>query len=122
MVTYLVMQIIKGKLKYEQVIDKFSEHKEEINSISKEGKTVIFFVKNQEYIGYVGISDEVRPTSKAVVDKLNKLGVESIMITGDNNDTANAIAKSRFKGNKKKEQPKKEDPKQETDEKEQDKK
>lgn len=70
------------------------EYNEEINNLSKEGKTVIFFVKNNEYLGYVGISDEIRPTSSLVIERLNKLGVEPIMITGDNKDTAECIAKT----------------------------
>lgn len=66
---------------------------DEVTKLSKEGKTVIFFVKNNTYLGYVGISDELRETSTKAIEELKKLGIEPIMLTGDHPDTANTIAK-----------------------------
>lgn len=67
---------------------------EDLDSLSKLGHTVIFFVKNNNYIGYVSISDEIRPTSKKAINELIKLGVEPIMVTGDHLETASTIANS----------------------------
>ena len=67
---------------------------EEVNKLSKLGHTVIFFVKNEKYIGYVSISDEIRSTSKKAIRELINLGVEPIMVTGDHLETAKAIAES----------------------------
>ncbi len=67
-------------------------NEEKINELSKQGFTVIFFVKNNIYLGYVGISDELRHTSITAIAELKKLNIEPIMVTGDHPETAKVIA------------------------------
>ncbi|MEH2041836.1 heavy metal translocating P-type ATPase [Nostoc sp.] len=56
------------------------------------GKTVILIAVDGELQGIMGIADALKPSSAAVVKALRKLGLEVVMLTGDNRKTADAIA------------------------------
>ncbi|WP_373526162.1 heavy metal translocating P-type ATPase [Nostoc sp.] len=56
------------------------------------GKTVILMAVDGEIQGIMGIADALKPSSTAVVKALQKLGLEVVMLTGDNRQTADAIA------------------------------
>ncbi|MHC5861056.1 heavy metal translocating P-type ATPase [Nostoc sp.] len=56
------------------------------------GKTVILIAVEGELQGIMGIADALKPSSTAVVKALQKLGLEVVMLTGDNRKTADAIA------------------------------
>lgn len=58
-----------------------------------EGKTPLFFAKNDELVGTIAVADEVKETSAAAIAALRKLGVDVRMLTGDNRVTAEAIAR-----------------------------
>lgn len=58
-----------------------------------EGKTPLFFAKNGELAGIVAVADEVKETSAEAVTALRSLGVDVLMLTGDNRVTAEAIAR-----------------------------
>jgi P-type Cu+ transporter len=58
------------------------------------GKTVIAIAVNQTIQGVMGISDALKPSSGAVVQTLQRMGLEVIMLTGDNRATAMAIAQA----------------------------
>ena len=62
-------------------------------NLSTEGKTTVFISVNGELSGIIAIADAIKPTSIEVVKSLKKIGIEVVMITGDNQRTANAIAK-----------------------------
>lgn len=59
----------------------------------KEGKIVVEVIKNGENIGSIIIEDPIREDSKLAVSKLKNLGIVPIMLTGDNRETAQAIAR-----------------------------
>ncbi len=61
-------------------------------SLSSEGKTPLFFAKEGDFLGCIAVSDVSKPDSKAAVEALKSMGVQSVMITGDNEITAKAIA------------------------------
>jgi len=61
-------------------------------SLEKEGKTVVLVSEGNKVMGALAISDKIRPESKEAVQKLNRLGVETIILTGDNPHTANFVA------------------------------
>jgi len=66
------------------------------NAISKlqgEGKTTVVMGINNSPVAIIAIADTIRPTSIEAIRQLRLLGIESWMITGDNERTANAIAK-----------------------------
>ncbi|MCG6134133.1 MAG: heavy metal translocating P-type ATPase [Nostoc sp. LLA-1] len=56
------------------------------------GRTVVFLAVNSEIQGVMGIADALKPSSAAAVKVLQKLGLEVVMLTGDNRKTAEAIA------------------------------
>ena len=58
----------------------------------KLGKTVSFIAVNKKAVGYVSISDAIKETSKAAIKTLIDKGVEVIMLTGDNENTAKSVA------------------------------
>ncbi|MCT7578374.1 heavy metal translocating P-type ATPase [Aliarcobacter butzleri] len=71
-------------------LDLFYEKSEKL---ANEGKTPIFIADESEVLGLIAISDVVKPTSKNAILEFEKMGLEVIMLTGDNYKTANAIAK-----------------------------
>lgn len=71
-------------------LDLFYENSEKL---ANEGKTPIFIADESEVLGLIAISDVVKPTSKDAILEFEKMGLEVIMLTGDNYKTANAIAK-----------------------------
>lgn len=71
-------------------LDLFYEMSEKL---ANEGKTPIFIADENEVLGLIAISDVVKPTSKDAILEFEKMGLEVIMLTGDNYKTANAIAK-----------------------------
>lgn len=68
-------------------------HLEEGAKLFDEGKTVIYVAAKDTYIGMIAIADKVRESSKAVIEELKNIGIDVIMLTGDNERTARAIAK-----------------------------
>lgn len=60
--------------------------------ITEEGKTPIFFVRSGEYLGAMAIADTVRDTSALAVSELKRMGIRPVLLTGDNERTARAIA------------------------------
>lgn len=71
-------------------LDLFYEKSEKL---ANEAKTPIFIADESEVLGLIAISDVVKPTSKDAILEFEKMGLEVIMLTGDNYKTANAIAK-----------------------------
>ncbi|WP_313957909.1 heavy metal translocating P-type ATPase [Aliarcobacter butzleri] len=71
-------------------LDLFYEKSEKL---ANEAKTPIFIADESEVLGLIAISDVLKPTSKDAILEFEKMGLEVIMLTGDNYKTANAIAK-----------------------------
>ena len=70
-----------------------TEQAEKVSSrLASEGKTPIFVSINGELSGIIAVADTIKSTSKEAILKLKKTGIEVIMITGDNQRTADAIA------------------------------
>ena len=61
--------------------------------LSRTGKTVVFLASGGSVTGLIGISDPIKPDSKEAVQRLKKIGLKVIMLTGDNRVTAEAVAK-----------------------------
>lgn len=61
--------------------------------LAEAGKTPLFFAENETFLGIVALADTLKPTSKAAVDAFHQMGIEVVMLTGDNKRTAQAIAK-----------------------------
>lgn len=61
--------------------------------LGSEGKTVVYVSIDKEFAGAIAIADVLKDDAAETVKSLNELGVETVMLTGDNQKTANAIAK-----------------------------
>jgi len=68
-------------------------HLESIEKLEGEGKTVMMLGVNGKLEGLIAVADTVKESSKAVVKTLQKMGIDVIMISGDNKRTAEAIAR-----------------------------
>ncbi|RYZ77932.1 MAG: heavy metal translocating P-type ATPase, partial [Proteobacteria bacterium] len=64
-----------------------------LNKYEAEGKTVTILASNTEVFAIFAVMDTVRPTSKEAIDQLHKLGVQTMMLSGDNQLTAEKIGK-----------------------------
>ncbi|TVY01030.1 heavy metal translocating P-type ATPase [Paenibacillus cremeus] len=71
----------------------FAEAIETMSRLESEGKTAMLIAVDHAYVGLVAVADTIKETSKEAVRRLNEMGIEVIMITGDNERTAQAIAK-----------------------------
>ncbi|HFK1788351.1 heavy metal translocating P-type ATPase [Bacillus pacificus] len=80
-----------------RLMKKFNIDIEEVSKsmeeLEREGKTAMLIAINKEYAGIVAVADTVKDTSKAAIARLKKMGLDVVMITGDNTQTAQAIAK-----------------------------
>ncbi len=68
------------------------EIKKEVSAQQKKGKTVPMLAIDGKVVGYVVISDKIKENSKKALAELQEKGIEVIMLTGDNHDTAKAVA------------------------------
>lgn len=98
---------IKGKIKgetyyvgspnlFEEILPNgiSTEGKEEIETLQNQGKTVMVAGTSKDILALVAVADEVRENSQKVIETLHSLGIEkTIMLTGDNSRTAQAIGK-----------------------------
>lgn len=65
----------------------------EITKAENQGKTVVLFTNEKELLASITLSDEVKEESKGVIDRLHSMGINTVMITGDNKYAAKHIAK-----------------------------
>lgn len=66
--------------------------KQYMSTLEAQGKTTVCVAYNGHLQGVLGITDKTRPDSKRAVEELKRLGIETVMLTGDNERTAHAIA------------------------------
>ncbi len=65
---------------------------EEITGFLEQGCTVIYLAADDEYIGYIVLSDTLREESTDVIDRLMRLSIRTVLLTGDNENAAKEIA------------------------------
>ncbi len=79
------------KLMKKENVDVEKVEKQLIN-LENQGKTAMLLSRNGELSGIIAVADTIKDSAKEGIAKLQKMGIEIVMITGDNNRTANAIA------------------------------
>lgn len=79
------------KMMEEKGISLSAEQKNQIRELAKQGRTPLLFADENQFLGIVAVADVVKPTSKEAVQKFRDYGIHVIMLTGDNEVTAQAI-------------------------------
>jgi len=68
-------------------------HLEDEEALRKKGNSIVYTVINNEIISIIGVNDVIRNEAKQIIQKLKEKNIETIMLTGDNKETADMIAK-----------------------------
>ncbi len=66
---------------------------EDAQRLASEGKTPLLIADSNHLLGIIAVADTLKPESKAIIHSFQQLGIETVMLTGDNQVTANAIGK-----------------------------
>lgn len=83
---------VNKKFQEEQKID-ISPYDEDYARLIKQGKTVVFFIEDKTLIGIMAVADTIKESSKNATKMLKSMGIETLMLTGDNEISAAEIAK-----------------------------
>ena len=86
-------QFILGNSKILEKYNIENNHLEDEKKLSESGNSIIYVVKAKKIIALIGVNDIVRENTKEVISILNKNKIETIMLTGDNKETAEKVAK-----------------------------
>ena len=81
------MKFISGRAEVSDSMLKRSE------ALSDEGKTPLFFAKDKRLVGVIAVADVIKEDSPQAISELQNMGIHVVMLTGDNEKTANAIGK-----------------------------
>lgn len=96
---YGIKGIVNGKktiLGNSKILEKFNienKHIKDEKELALQGNSIIYVAENNEVIALIGVNDIVRENAKKIIEELNKQKIETLMITGDNKETAEKIAK-----------------------------
>ena len=85
-------EIILGNSKILQHYNIENLHQKDETNLAEEGNSIIYVVQNKQIIALIGVNDILRENTKQVIEKLHKKKIETVMLTGDNKETANIIA------------------------------
>ena len=86
-------KIILGNSKILAKYEIKNKYLEDEKKLAEKGNSIVYAVKNKEIIAIIGVNDIVRENAKEVISILNKNKIQTIMLTGDNKETAEKIAK-----------------------------
>lgn len=88
------MKHIAGNLRLCETYCNIPENMEKAaEKLAYEGKTPLYFCREKKLIGIIAVADEIKPDSPGAVSQLKKLGLRTVMLTGDNEKTANAVGR-----------------------------
>ena len=82
------------KLMEQNGVEIIEQVEKDEEKLQKEGNSILFVAKENELIALLGVKDNVKENAKDVVSKLKLFGINVVMLTGDNEKTAHAIADS----------------------------
>ncbi len=86
-------KVFGGSLKFIKTVTSLpSSLENEAERLSSEGKTPLFFASEKEAYGIIAVSDKIRDDSETAIKELHKMGINVVMLTGDNEKTAYAVA------------------------------
>lgn len=86
-------RVIGGNMRFmEQNNVDFSEYSRQIDELEKNGATLLLFAENGRAVGVIGVTDSLKPDSAEAIAKLRAMGKRLIMLTGDSEAAAAAVA------------------------------
>ncbi len=86
-------EILLGNSKMLAKYEIQNKYVDDEKTLAEEGNSIVYVVKNKEIIAIIGINDVIRENAKEVIATLNNNKIQTIMLTGDNKETAQRIAK-----------------------------
>ncbi len=86
-------EILLGNSKLLTKYEIENQHMQDEKKLAENGNSIVYVVKNKEIIAIIGINDIVRENAVEVINLLGKKKIDTIMLTGDNKETAEKIAK-----------------------------
>ena len=88
------VEIYGGKKEYiESLVKLPKDAKNFYLNLSDKGKTVLFFAKGDKFLGLIAVMDTIKEESPEAIRQLKNMGIEVVMITGDNERTARTVGK-----------------------------
>lgn len=84
-------KIILGNRKIVEKYNIENKHLEDEKSLSMQGNSIIYVIKDNQIIALIGVNDILREDAKEVIEKLKEKNIQTIMLTGDNSATAKKI-------------------------------
>lgn len=81
------LEFIKSKVQIPEII------LQKADSLAQDGKTPLFFAKENAFLGMIAVADVIKSDSARAIQELQKLGLQTVMLTGDNQKTADAIGR-----------------------------
>ena len=85
-------KIILGNSKIVQKYNIENNYIEDEKILAQDGNSIVYVIKENKIIALIGVNDIVRENAKKVINNLNKNKIQTIMLTGDNKETAEKIA------------------------------
>ena len=85
-------KFIIGNSKILEIYNINNLYENDEKELAKEGNSIVYVVQNEQIIALIGVNDIVRENSKQVIQTLNNKNIDTIMLTGDNKETAEKIA------------------------------
>lgn len=84
-----------GSMKYiDTIVSLDTQTRQTADALSSQGKTPLFFCEGDTLLGIIAVADKIKSDSRDAVDELRKMGIRTVMLTGDNEKTAHAVANS----------------------------
>lgn len=84
-------KIVLGNSKIVSKYGVENEHIEDEQSLAIQGNSIVYVIKDHQIIALIGVNDIIRENAKQVIENLKKKEIETIMLTGDNKQTAEKI-------------------------------
>ena len=85
-------KMIIGNAKILKSFDIENTYKDDEKNLAQKGNSIVYVVQENKIIALIGVNDIIRENAKEVIQELNKNKIETIMLTGDNKETAEKIA------------------------------
>ena len=86
-------RMIIGNAKILKDLKLENPYEEEEKTLAQEGNSIVYVVQDNKIVALIGVNDIVRDNAKEVIQNLKEKQIDTIMLTGDNQDTAEKIAK-----------------------------